>query len=160
MQFFSPCFLSLFFPVLNQLFLFFSSNSQFYARPGTPAARMKQLKSQVVKDRSRRLTDVFNNEIRDPHRHLVGTRQRVWITEIAHDKHNLCGHTKDYVQVIVSPAEAALGTDCFCDIYEAGRFFVRGRVVVSDARGSSWIWWLCVVVAALAIVLSVMWRVR
>ena len=121
---------------------------------------MKQLKSQVVKDRSRRLTDVFNNEIRDPHRHLVGTRQRVWITEIAHDKHNLCGHTKDYVQVIVSPAEAALGTDCFCDIYEAGRFFVRGRVVVSDARGSSWIWWLCVVVAVLAIVLSVMWRVR
>ena len=122
--------------------------SQFYPRPGTPAARMKLIKTQVVKDRSRRLSQLFNDGI-DPYTHLVGTTQRVWINEVAHDKHNLAGHTKNYVQVLVSPAEAAMGTDCMCEIYESGRFFVRGRVVktTSSGSGSSWKWLLLIAVA-------------
>jgi threonylcarbamoyladenosine tRNA methylthiotransferase CDKAL1 len=103
--------------------------SQFYPRPGTPAARMKLIKTQIVKDRSRRLSELFNNQIVDPHRGLVGTQQRIWVTEVAHDKHNLCGHTKNYCQVIVDPSEASMGTDVQCKIVDSGRFFVRGKVV-------------------------------
>lgn len=35
--------------------------SQFYPRPGTPAAAMKQLPSQVVKRRSREVTQLFES---------------------------------------------------------------------------------------------------
>ena len=41
------------FPVVNI--------SQFYPRPGTPAAKMKRIPTQIVKDRSRRLTKLFES---------------------------------------------------------------------------------------------------
>ena len=99
--------------------------SQFYPRTGTPAANMKQLITQVKKDRSRRLTTVFESYWSHTHS-IVGTVQRVWITEKAHDGVNLVGHTKNYVQVLVSPEEAAIGTDVTCKIYSASKHSVRG----------------------------------
>jgi threonylcarbamoyladenosine tRNA methylthiotransferase CDKAL1 len=126
--------------------------SQFYPRPGTPAARMPRVPTQLVKERSRRLSELFNSGIEAPYRALQGTRQRVWVTETAHDKHNLCGHTKSYAQVIVDPAEARLGTDLICDIVDAsGRFFVRGRRV-SERSAWSRVW---IVVAVLIACLGV-----
>lgn len=49
--------------------------SQFYPRPGTPAAKMKRVPTQVVKNRSRKLTKLF--ETFDPYPALVGTTQKV-----------------------------------------------------------------------------------
>lgn len=125
------------FPVVNI--------SQFYARPGTPAARFKQLSSQVVKDRSRRLSEFFNSGIASPYQALQGSKQRVFITEVAADKHNLCGHTKSYVQVIVPPSAAKMGTDVECTISDAsGRFFCRGVVEQPQKRSPSWMMMLAV----------------
>ncbi len=139
--------------------------SQFYPRPGTPAARMKKVPTHVVKDRSRRLSELFNTGIVSPYRALHNSRQRVWITEMAHDKHNLCGHTKSYVQVIVDPAEAKLGTDIFCDVTEAsGRFFVRGKRVAdktaSVAPYRQQQWWRWAAVLAVVLALAVAWLAR
>ncbi len=116
--------------------------SQFYPRPGTPAARLKQLSSKVIKDRTRRLSALFNEGM--PYESLDQTIQRVHVTEIAADKHNHCGHTKSYVQVIVPPT-VKMGTDVMCKIVDAtGRFFVRGEVVVTQKSESKtfWQWWL------------------
>jgi hypothetical protein len=88
--------------------------SQFYPRPGTPAAKMKRgtpsslsllppypsfslnscslVPTAAVKDRSRRLTRLF--ESYKTYDSLVGTEQRIWITELASDGKNLVGHTK------------------------------------------------------------------
>ena len=99
--------------------------SQFYPRVNTPAAGMKQLITQVKKDRSRRLTTVFDSY--DGHTFgILGTEQRVWITEYAHDGVNLVGHTKTYVQVIISPEEADIGTNVICKIYSASKHSVKG----------------------------------
>ncbi|GMP47868.1 hypothetical protein CsSME_00015429 [Camellia sinensis var. sinensis] len=57
--------------------------SQFYPRPGTPAARMKKVPSTVVKKRSRELTNVF--ESLTPYNGMEGKVERIWITEIATD---------------------------------------------------------------------------
>ncbi|XBI92368.1 hypothetical protein VPH35_029445 [Triticum aestivum] len=57
--------------------------SQFYPRPGTPAARMKKVPSIEVKKRSRELTSVF--EAFSPYEGLKGKVERIWITEIATD---------------------------------------------------------------------------
>lgn len=101
--------------------------SQFYPRPGTPAARMKRVPTKEVKARSRKLTTLF--ESYQPYDNLIDTEQKVWITEKAHDGKNLVGHTKAYVQVIVDPAEAELGTNVVCKITETGKHFIRGAVV-------------------------------
>lgn len=45
--------------------------SQFYARPGTPAARMQKLDSKIVKSRSRALTEVFNVRVAARRRWLM-----------------------------------------------------------------------------------------
>ncbi|OWY92905.1 MiaB-like tRNA modifying enzyme, partial [Phytophthora megakarya] len=69
--------------------------SQFYPRPGTPAAKMKRVPTQVVKNRSRKLTKLF--ETFEPYTHHVGTTQKVWVnTEVSDDKKYTVAHTKNY----------------------------------------------------------------
>uniref|UniRef100_A0A7S1PI37 Threonylcarbamoyladenosine tRNA methylthiotransferase n=1 Tax=Percolomonas cosmopolitus TaxID=63605 RepID=A0A7S1PI37_9EUKA len=101
--------------------------SQFYPRPGTPAARMKRVPTQDVKNRSRALTKIYKSYF--PYEYLKGTKQRVWITEVARDGHHLAGHTKCYVQCLVDPSEAEMGTDVWVHITETDKFFVKGKVV-------------------------------
>eukprot|EP01061_Rhynchopus_euleeides_P015748 TRINITY_DN26792_c0_g1_i2.p1 TRINITY_DN26792_c0_g1~~TRINITY_DN26792_c0_g1_i2.p1 ORF type:complete len:303 (+),score=124.83 TRINITY_DN26792_c0_g1_i2:189-1097(+) len=104
--------------------------SQFYPRSGTPAAAMKQLITQVKKDRSRRITQVFESYGSHTSK-IVGTVQRVWITEKAHDGVNLVGHTKCYVQVLISPEEAEIGTDVEVKIVSATKHSVKGTTDLS-----------------------------
>ncbi len=66
-------------------------------RPGTPAARMKRLPSEVVKARSRELSALVDSWA-DVYTPLVGTRQRVCVVDTAADGHHLVGHTKNYTQ--------------------------------------------------------------
>ena len=75
--------------------------SQFYPRPGTPAARMKRVDTKEVKRRSRELTKYV--ESYSPHAHLLHTTQRVWVTDVAKDGVSLVGHTKAYEQVLLRP---------------------------------------------------------
>ncbi|CAL5385419.1 unnamed protein product [Camellia sinensis] len=101
--------------------------SQFYPRPGTPAARMKKVPSTVVKKRSRELTNVF--ESLTPYNGMEGKVERIWITEIATDGIHLVGHTKGYVQVLVIGPETMLGTSAIVKITSVGRWSVFGEVI-------------------------------
>ncbi|CAI5529937.1 unnamed protein product [Closterium sp. Naga37s-1] len=74
--------------------------------PGTPAARMPKVPSGEVKQRSRALTALI--ESFTPYTNLLGTTQRVWITDVAADKTKLVGHTDSYVQVLVPPDDVVL----------------------------------------------------
>ena len=75
--------------------------NQFYLRPGTPAANLKQLQSKIVKNRSSKLTELFRAI--DRHGYMVGREERVWIneTEKHKDQLHLVGHTKNYTKVIL-----------------------------------------------------------
>ncbi|XP_050379230.1 uncharacterized protein LOC126796448 [Argentina anserina] len=101
--------------------------SQFYPRPGTPAARMKKVPSTVVKNRSRELTSVF--EAFTPYVGMEGRAERIWITEFATDGIHLVGHTKGYVQVLVAGPESMLGTSAIAKITSVGRWSVFGEVI-------------------------------
>ncbi|KAK3259966.1 hypothetical protein CYMTET_31062 [Cymbomonas tetramitiformis] len=101
--------------------------SQFYPRPGTPAARMKRVPTKAVKARSRKLS-LLSAEW-DPYRGMVGSIQRVWISDTAADGHHLVGRTKNYVQVLVPPAEGLMGTSVQFEITGASRWSVRGVVL-------------------------------
>ncbi|XP_055833450.1 uncharacterized protein LOC129902297 [Solanum dulcamara] len=101
--------------------------SQFYPRPGTPAARMKKVPSNVVKQRSRELTAVF--ESFTPYTGVEGKVERIWITDIASDGVHLVGHTKGYIQVLVIGPESMLGTSAMVKITSVGRWSVFGEVI-------------------------------
>ncbi len=107
------------FPVVNI--------SQFYARPGTPAARMKKTPSQVVKARSRALTAL--HESYAPHEALVGSTQRAWFTERAADGVNLAGKTKGGVQVIVPLMPGLMGCSALVCVKGASRWSVTAEVL-------------------------------
>lgn len=67
-------------------------------RPGTPAARMKRVPTNIVKERSRQLSklvETFTGSCAT----LLGSRQKVWVSDTAADGHHLVGHTKTYTQV-------------------------------------------------------------
>ncbi|KFK41625.1 hypothetical protein AALP_AA2G152100, partial [Arabis alpina] len=101
--------------------------SQFYPRPGTPAAKMKKVQSKIVKQRSRELTCVF--EAFAPYTGMEDKVERIWITEIATDGVHLVGHTKGYIQVLVSGPESMLGTSAMARITSVGRWSVFGEVI-------------------------------
>nr|ACF79052.1 unknown [Zea mays] len=101
--------------------------SQFYPRPGTPAARMKKVPSNEVKKRSRELTSVF--ESFSPYQGMEGKVEKIWITEIASDGVHLVGHTKGYIQVLVTAPDSMLGTSADAKITSVGRWSVFGVVV-------------------------------
>jgi threonylcarbamoyladenosine tRNA methylthiotransferase CDKAL1 len=101
--------------------------SQFYPRPGTPAAKMKKVQSKIVKQRSRELTSVF--EAFAPYTGMECREERIWITEVATDGIHLVGHTKGYVQVLVTGPESMLGTSAMARITSVGRWSVFGEVI-------------------------------
>ncbi|KFH11662.1 radical SAM methylthiotransferase, MiaB/RimO family protein, partial [Toxoplasma gondii VAND] len=78
------------FPVVNI--------SQFYPRPGTPAASMKQLPSQVVKRRSREVTALF--ESYTCYDWMLHTTQMVWFSSTSEKSDHTVGQTKQYVKVL------------------------------------------------------------
>ena len=119
------------FPVLNI--------SQFYPRPGTPAAKMKRLDTRIVKERSRALTRLFHEYL--PFAHLQGRQEvAVWLSsERAKDGKSRVGHTKEYVKVIFPHEEAAPlagvalqhlapGTKVNADIVGVDKFHVVGQL--------------------------------
>jgi threonylcarbamoyladenosine tRNA methylthiotransferase CDKAL1 len=103
------------FPILNI--------SQFYARPGTPAAEIAPLRSQEVKRRSTEITRIFRGyRTLDA---LEGTTQAVMATDTNHDGQRI-GHTRSYTQVLLPP-ETPFGVHRV-RITHVGRLFVRGVV--------------------------------
>ena len=71
--------------------------NQFYPRPGTPAAKMKRVPTQDVKQRTKQLTELFHSY--EPYRKRVGQKYQVLVTELAHDKQHYVGHNEFYEQV-------------------------------------------------------------
>ena len=72
--------------------------NQFFPRPGTPAARLPRLPTQVGKSRTKRISDFFKSY--QPYDNQVGQGQRVLVTEISHDRNYYVAHNKEYVQVL------------------------------------------------------------
>eukprot|EP00252_Welwitschia_mirabilis_P015172 TRINITY_DN3338_c0_g1_i1.p1 TRINITY_DN3338_c0_g1~~TRINITY_DN3338_c0_g1_i1.p1 ORF type:complete len:632 (-),score=110.26 TRINITY_DN3338_c0_g1_i1:33-1928(-) len=103
--------------------------SQFYPRPGTPAARMKKVPTSEVKKRSRRLTSIF--ESFTPYAGMEGRTERVWVTDSAADGVHLVGHTKSYVQVLIKAPNTLLGNSVEVKITSSGRWSVFGDITSS-----------------------------
>lgn len=76
--------------------------SQFYPRPGTPAARMKKVPTSIVKQRSREITREVDSWTH-VYEHLMGQVLKCTVVDIAADKVSVVGHSKSYAQILLPP---------------------------------------------------------
>ena len=101
--------------------------SQFYPRPGTPAARLSRLPTDQVKARSREASALF--ESYTTYDEYVGERQTILVTEISGDGVHYIGHNKSYQQVLVPADERIMGQRVDVVIERCGKYFLQGSVV-------------------------------
>ena len=110
------------FPVVNI--------SKFYSRPGTEAAKWPKVPLKEAKNRSTKLTHLFN-EYRC-YDHYQDTVQRVWIFE-NDDKSSetVVGHTKGYVKVLIKkePERDLLGEQVIVKITSTHKWHIVGEII-------------------------------
>lgn len=99
--------------------------NQFFPRPGTPAALLPRIPAADVKQRTKKLTDLFYTY--QPYNHKVGEVQEVLVTEISHDKKHYVGHNKFYEQVLLPKDTKYMGKIVNVKIVEATKFSMLGQ---------------------------------
>ena len=107
--------------------------SQFYPRPGTPAARMKKVPTSVVKQRSREITAEVDSWS-EAYDHLKDMVVRCCVVDRAADKVSVVGHNKTYAQILLPPdapdgSGSILGCVVEARILSVGRWSVKGQVL-------------------------------
>lgn len=101
--------------------------NQFYPRPGTPAAQMKRIPANLVKTRTKRLTDLFNSY--EPYAERVGVEYTALVTDISHDKQFYVGHNKYYEQILLPMKQNLLGKSVRVRIVSVSKFSMQGELL-------------------------------
>lgn len=99
--------------------------NQFFPRPGTPAAKMERIPTQIVKERTKKLTDLFNSY--EPYGHKIGEIQEILVTEVSHDKKHYVGHNKFYEQVLIPMEDHYMGKLVTVEILECSKFSMKAK---------------------------------
>lgn len=101
--------------------------NQFFPRPGTPAAKMERIPANLVKKRTKRLTDLFYSY--EPYVGREGQIYTVLVTEVSHDKLHYVGHNKSYEQVLLPMRDKLLGTSVRVRITGATKFSMMAEIL-------------------------------
>ncbi|CAO1429028.1 unnamed protein product [Diamesa tonsa] len=104
--------------------------NQFFPRPGTPAASMKRIPPNLVKTRTKRLTDLFYTY--EPYNERVGDEYVVLVTEISTDKKHYVGHNKFYEQVLLPMSDNLLGKEVRVKITSTTKFSMVGEIIDAE----------------------------
>lgn len=104
--------------------------NQFFARPGTPAAKMTQVPAQEKKKRTKELSEFFQSY--EPYGHEIGEEQDVLVTEVAHDKKHYVAHNQYYEQVLVPMNEKYMGKMMRVKIVSATKHSMVGELLNDD----------------------------
>lgn len=99
--------------------------NQYFPRPGTPAARLPRIPANEVKQRTKKLTDLFYTY--KPYTHKLGEIQEVLVTEVSHDKKHYVGHNEFYEQVLVPMNDKYMGKLVKVKITETSKFSMIGQ---------------------------------
>lgn len=74
--------------------------SRFTLRPGTPAAKLKPLSTQITKDRSRRMAELWECVATEQNRRYIGLNDRVLISEKGKND-TMVGRSSNYKAVVL-----------------------------------------------------------
>lgn len=101
--------------------------NQFFPRPGTPAALMPRIPANEVKQRTKKLTELFHSY--QPYEHKIGEVHEILVTEISHDKKHYVGHNKFYEQVLIPMRKLYMGKLVKVKIIGATKFSMSGEPI-------------------------------
>ena len=102
--------------------------SRFWPRPKTPAAAMKQLPGEVVKHRSRVLTEIFENISKMQNEKWIGWEGTIRIGEKGKFENQWIGRNDSYKPVIVE-GDYKIGDVLKVKAVKAGTYDVRAKVI-------------------------------
>lgn len=95
---------------------------------------MKRIPTEIVKNRTRRLTQLFDTIL--PYEGRIGQEYEVLVTEVASDKKHLVGHNKFYEQILVPNVEGYMGAVLRVRITETGKHFMKAEVLQKLKTGA------------------------
>lgn len=102
--------------------------SQFYARQGTPAARMRRVHSKVVKSRSKEISALLDTFT--PYAGMEGSVHRVWAnTEVDSTGRYTVAHTKNYTKVLVPRDDTLMGASAEVEVVSVARWHVVAKIL-------------------------------
>ena len=102
--------------------------SKFWSRPGTKASKMKQLPTEVIKHRSKVITDICHNIFRLQNERWFGWSGSIIIDEIGTEENQFIGRNSSYKPVIVE-GEFKLGQILNVKIVKTTTWDLRGEVI-------------------------------
>ena len=101
--------------------------NQFFPRPGTPAANMKRIPTQIVKERTKKITEYFHSY--KPYENRNGEVYSVLCTEVSHDNKYFVAHNEYYEQVLVPKRPELMGKMFTVKIVDSCKFSMTGEIV-------------------------------
>lgn len=81
--------------------------NQFYPRPGTPAAKMKLIPPNKVRQRTQRASKYFRSYL--PYEGRVGQVYTALVTEVSSDRQHFVAHNEFYEQILIPKDDYYLG---------------------------------------------------
>ncbi|PIZ51753.1 hypothetical protein COY27_02420 [Candidatus Woesearchaeota archaeon CG_4_10_14_0_2_um_filter_33_13] len=102
--------------------------SRFWPRPGTKAAKMKQLPSDVIKHRSKVITDICHNIFKLQNERWIDWEGEIIIDEIGTEPNQFIGRNASYKPIIVNGA-FKLGDIVKVKIVKTTTFDLRGEII-------------------------------
>ena len=101
--------------------------NQFFPRPGTPAAKMKRIPTQEVKERTREITEYFRSY--SPYAARLGAEYTVLCTDVSHDQNFYVAHNQFYEQVLVPKRPELMGKMFRVRIVDSCKFSMTGELL-------------------------------
>jgi threonylcarbamoyladenosine tRNA methylthiotransferase CDKAL1 len=105
----------------------FINISRFGQRKNIEANKLKDLSGTIKKERSRKLTEVFENIILKKNKKEIGKIKEILITEIGKNKTSV-GKTNEYKSVVIK-AKIQIGTKLKVKIIAADKYYLLGEII-------------------------------
>ena len=103
--------------------------SKFTPRPGTLAKNMEQLDNRIIKDRSKRLSLVFNNYLKHVNDRWVNWEGEILILHKGSEKNQVIGRNLAYKNILIGDYYGKFGKFIKVKIEKVNRFNLFGRVI-------------------------------
>ena len=104
--------------------------NQFFPRPGTPAAFMRQIPGQSIKKRTAAMSAMFKSY--HPYKGRKGKIYDILVTDVSFDKKHYIGHNKNYEQVLIPMVDGVMGKWVTVKIIDSSKFSMHGKIMDSN----------------------------
>ncbi len=113
--------------VIQEINFDFINISRYGTRKKIEALRHKDLSGTIKKERSRKITTIFENMVFNKNKRFVGQEKEILITEIGKNK-SMVGKSDDYRSIVVK-APLKIGQKLKVKIIGAEKYYLLGEIV-------------------------------